>query len=144
MWGVQNGSLLHDELEKIENALALRNLSATRWTARAESLKVMWVSYDGVLDVLCKIECLSSVDAKGKALATRLLAKLLRVEFVVSLMFMRLLLWKTKVLTEVLQGENLNIIDALNAIKATITSLEVIRGDDVSIRNQIEASVAVL
>ena len=52
--------------------------------------------------------------------------------------------WKTKVLTEVLQGENLNIIDALNAIKATITSLEVIRGDDVGIRNQIEASVAVL
>ena len=87
---------------------------------------------------------MSSVDAKGKALATRLLAKLLRVEFVVSLMFMRLLLWKTKVLTEVLQRENLNIIDALNAIKATITSLEVIRGDDVSIRNQIEASVAVL
>ena len=137
-------SLLHDELEKIENALALRNLSATRWITRAESLKAMWVSYDGVLDVLRKIECSSSVDAKGKALATGLLAKLLRVDFVVSLMFMRLVLWKTKVLTEVLQGENLNIIDALNAIKATITSLEVIRGDDVGIRNQIEASVAVL
>ena len=137
-------SLLHDELEKIENALALRNLSATRWTARAESLKAMWASYDGVLDVLRKIECLSSVDAKGKALATGLLAKLLRVDFVVSLMFMRLVLWKTKVLTEVLQGENLNIIDALNAIKATITSLEIIRGDDIGIRNQIEASVAVL
>ena len=99
---------MHDELEKIENALALRNLSATRWTARAESLKAMWV-------------------------------KLLRVDFVVSLMFMRLVLWKTKVLTEVLQGENLNIIDALNTIKATITSLEVIRGVDVGIRNQIEA-----
>ena len=137
-------SLLHDELEKIENALALRNLSATRWTARAESLKAMWVSYDGVLDVLRKIDCSSSVDAKGKALATGLLANLLRVDFVVSLMFMRLVLWKTKVLTEVFQGENLNIIDALNAIKATITSLEVIRGDDVGIRNQIEASVAVL
>ena len=134
-------SLLHDELEKIENALALRNLSATRWTARAESLKAMWVSYDGVLDVLRKIECSSSVDAKGKALATGLLAKLLRVDFVVLLMLMRLVLWKTKVLTEVLQGENLNIIDALvlNTIKATITSLEVIRGDDVGIGNQIEA-----
>ena len=75
-------SLLHDELEKIEDALALRNLSATRWTARAESLKAMWVSYDGVLDVLRKIECSSSVDTKGKALATGLLAKPLRVDFV--------------------------------------------------------------
>ena len=58
-------------------------------------------------------------------LATGLLAKLLRVDFVVSLMFMRLLLEE-------------------NAIKATISSLEVIRGDDAGIQNLIDPSLAVL
>ena len=59
-------------------------------------------------------------------------------------MFMRLVLWKTKVLTEVLQGTNLNIVDAINTVKATIESLEAMRSDEEGIRNQIQASAAVL
>ena len=137
-------SLLHDELGTIENALALRNLSATRWTARAESLRAMWLSYDGVLDVLQEISNSPSVDAKGQASSTGLVARLLRFYFVVCLMFMRLVLWKTKVLTEVLQGTNLNIVDAFNTVKATIESLEAMRSDEEGIRNQIQASVVVL
>jgi hypothetical protein len=57
---------------------------------------------------------------------------------------MRLVLWKTKVLTEVLQGTNLNIVDAFNTVKATIESLEAMRSDEEGIRNQIQASVVVL
>ena len=63
-------SLLNDELENAENSLKLRNLSLTRWTARAESLRAMWVSYEAVLDVLETISNTASVDAKGKAAAT--------------------------------------------------------------------------
>ena len=65
----------------------------------------MWISYE----VLRKISNDDSVDAKGKAAATGLLAKVLRVDFVVNLMVMRIILWKTKILTESLQNENLNI-----------------------------------
>ena len=63
-------AVLHDELElldTIENALSLRNLSVTWWTARAESLRAMWLSYDGVLDVLKEISMSPSVDAKRQA-----------------------------------------------------------------------------
>ena len=98
-------AVLHDELQNVENSLMLRNLSLTRWTARAESLRAMWISYE----VLRKISNDDSVDAKGKAAATGLLAKVLRVDFVVNLMVMRIILWKTKILTESLQNENLNI-----------------------------------
>ena len=122
----------------------LRNLSLTRWTARAESLRAMWISYETVIDVLRKISNDDSVDAKGKAAATGLLAKVLRVDFVVSLMFMRIILWKTKVLTESLQKEDLNIVDALEVVNGTVKSLEDIRKDDERILNQIQASTDLL
>ena len=137
-------AVLHDELQSVENSLILRNLSLTRWTARAESLRAMWISYEAVIEVLRKISNDGSVDAKGKAAATGLLAKVLRVDFVVSLMFMRIILWKTKVLTESLQKEDLNIVDALEALNGTVKSLQDIRKDDEGIANQIQASADVL
>ena len=127
---------MNDELQNVENSLMLINLSLTRWTARAESLRAMWISYEAVIDVLRKISNDDSVDAKGKAAATGLLANILRVDFVVSLMFMRIILWKTKVLTESLQKEDLNIVDALEAVNGTVKSLEDIRKDDEGILNQ--------
>jgi hypothetical protein len=97
-----------------------------------------------VIEVLRKISNDGSVDAKGKAAATGLLAKVLRVDFVVSLMFMRIILWKTKVLTESLQKEDLNIVDALEALNGTVKSLQDIRKDDEGIANQIQASTDML
>ncbi|CAB4011746.1 zinc finger MYM-type 1-like [Paramuricea clavata] len=111
---------------------------------RAESLRAMWISYEAVIEVLRKISNDGSVDAKGKAAATGLLAKVLRVDVVVSLMFMRIILWKTKVLTESLQKEDLNIVDALEALDGTVKSLQDIRKDDEGIANQIQASTEVL
>ena len=43
---------LKDKLEETENALLLRNLSKTRWSARAESVEAVWWSLDAILDVL--------------------------------------------------------------------------------------------
>lgn len=37
---------LHYKLNEIENSLHLRNFSKTRWTARAESIKAVWISYE--------------------------------------------------------------------------------------------------
>jgi hypothetical protein len=104
----------------------------------------MWISYEAVIEVLRKISNDGSVDGKGKAAATGLLAKVLRVDFLVSLMFMRIILWKTKVLTESLQKEDLNIVDALEALNGTVKSLQDIRKDDEGIANQIQASADVL
>ena len=137
-------AVLNDELQNVKNSLMLSNLSLTRWTARAESLRAIWISYEAVIDVLRKISNDDSVDAKGKAAATGLLAKVLRVDFVISLMFMRIILWKTKVLTESLQKEDLNIVDALEAVNGTVKSLEDIRKDDEGISDQIQASTDVL
>ena len=97
-----------------------------------------------MIEVLRKISNDDSVDAKGKAATTGSLAKVLRIDFVVSLMLMRIILWTTKILMASLQKENLNIVDALEAVNGTVKSLEDIRKDDEGISNQIQASTDVL
>ncbi|KAF0745139.1 Uncharacterized protein FWK35_00029818, partial [Aphis craccivora] len=59
--------LLHEKISKIENALQLtrRNLSRTRWTARAESVKAVWNSLEAVIESLDEIQSLNKCFDKG-------------------------------------------------------------------------------
>ncbi|XP_050065932.1 uncharacterized protein LOC114126893 [Aphis gossypii] len=41
-------SVLNKQMNNVDNTLQLRNLSKTRWTARAESIKAVWVSYEAM------------------------------------------------------------------------------------------------
>jgi len=59
------GPLLN-KLNEIENSLKLRNLSQTRWTARAEALKSLWTSYPIIIDVLDNIVEEKKIDKKTK------------------------------------------------------------------------------
>lgn len=54
-------SILNKELAGLENVLQLRNLSKTRWTARAESIKAVWVSFDAISDSLHHISLQSNL-----------------------------------------------------------------------------------
>lgn len=50
---VQGDMLIYKKsLSMIENSLQLRNLSKTWWTARAESIKSVWVSLDSIIKTL--------------------------------------------------------------------------------------------
>ena len=69
-------TILVDKMKDIENALQLRNLSKTRWTARAESIRAVWASFDAIVSSLHMIIDESS-DVKTKALADGLLSKIL-------------------------------------------------------------------
>ena len=46
-------------VKKVENSLKLSNLSKTRWIARAESIRAVWMSYDAVKDTLAAIKTFS-------------------------------------------------------------------------------------
>lgn len=41
-------SVLNKQMDNVDNTLQLRNLSKTRWTARSESIKAVWVSYEAI------------------------------------------------------------------------------------------------
>jgi len=55
---------LETKLFEVENALKLVNLSKTRWTARAESNKAVWISYEQIIDTLQDMTDLKSMDKK--------------------------------------------------------------------------------
>ena len=87
---------------EVENPLNLRNLSKTRWIARADSIKSVWSSYEAILDSLERLEDSGDANASG------LRSNLLRFDFIVSIMFMKNVMYKTKGMTETLQSESLN------------------------------------
>lgn len=101
--------LLHEKISKIENALQLtrRNLSRTRWTARAESVKAVWNSLEAVIESLDEIQSLNKCFDKGtrcKALGHR--KQILSFDFINFLSFLKNIMYKLKFLTETLEAKN--------------------------------------
>ena len=91
-------AILVKNMQDIENPLQLRNLSKTRWTARAESVRAVWVSFDAIVESLHEIK--SDSDSKSKVLALGLLKKVLNFDFIAALSLMKNIMWKTKIMTE--------------------------------------------
>ena len=98
----------------------------------------MWASLEAVLRGLEEVNS-STVETKVKATASGLVKKVKCFDFIASLMFMKNIMLKTKFLSDALQRE-LNIIEALEMTKATITSLERINEDEMTMTSQITAA----
>lgn len=67
------------------------------------------------------------VDMKIKVKGDGIRKNLLSFDFIYGFMFMRIILRKKKLLTQQLQEEELNILDAFKLIDATVENLSVIR-----------------
>ena len=130
-------SQLEERIDAVENALKLRNLSKTRWTARAESIRAVWISYEQVKDALEAIKTSDKFDNKTKAAASNLGNKMESCDFIISIMFMT----NTKQMTEALQAEDLNIVDAMTIIRSTVCGLQRINGDSLAMDDLIEAGI---
>ncbi|XP_065654947.1 uncharacterized protein LOC136081550 [Hydra vulgaris] len=133
--------LLNEKISKIENALQLRNLSKTRWTARAESVKAVWNSLEAAVESLDEILLLNECFDKGtrsKALALR--KQILSFDFIVSISFMKNIMYKLKYLTETLEAKNLSIIDAITLNYSTMKILASINSDDYAMNNFINSA----
>lgn len=69
---------LREELRNIENSLQLKNLSKTRWIARAETVKAVWISFEGIIHALETIKKYSeNFDSNSRTQASGLLKKIL-------------------------------------------------------------------
>lgn len=136
-------SVLCKEMSELENVLQLRNLSKTRWTARAESIKAVWCSFEAICDSLSYISSHHKVyDRTTRTNAFGLNKKLHSFDFIVSLLFMKNVMYKLKALTETLETKNLSIVDAATLIDTTIKSLEEINSDTESMNNLIDSAIS--
>ena len=66
---------------------------------------------------------------------------MLSLDFVVALIFLKNIAYKTKSLVVQLQSVELNILDATGLVRGTLSILQKLRDDDKMIDDQIEASV---
>ncbi len=125
------------------NSLALKNLSKTRWTARAEAVKAVHISYEKILDSLFKIKNLRDVGKTNKmqSQAAALYKKMLEFDFICSIFFSKNIMYKLKNLTEQLEKVELNVLDALQLIKSTVESFNLIKNDSEQINLLIESAI---
>ena len=137
----KRNAVLRENLQEVENTLRLRSLSKTRWVYRSESIDAMWRSLSAVKVALDTLSNLRSVDKPTRDKASRLYDHVVEFNFVFALMYMRLIMKITKILTMEMQKTELNILDAITLIEQTVTSLERIRASESEMNSQIEASV---
>lgn len=135
-------SNLNKEMD-IENKLQLKNLSKTRWTARVESIKAVWNSFEALCISLRNIYSNSSYfDGPTRTKALGLHKKIQSFDFIVSLIFMKNIMYKLKMLTETLEKKNLCIIDAANLIDVTINNIDDINKDNGAMDNLIQSAIS--
>ncbi|KAL4085391.1 hypothetical protein QTP88_027250 [Uroleucon formosanum] len=115
-------SVLNKQMDNVDNTLQLRNLSKTRWTARAESIKAIF-------------------DRNTRTKAFGIDKKMHSFDFIVSLVFMKNIMYKLKSLTETLETKSLCVIDAAVLIEATIKNLEDINSDSERRNDLIDSAI---
>ena len=101
-------------MKQVENVLKLRDLSKTRWVYRSESIQSIeaeWSSFEALKKALMEIAEKDN-DALARTKAASLRKKMAKFEFVFAMMFMRLIMRKTKILTVQMQNQELNILDS--------------------------------
>jgi hypothetical protein len=96
--------ILSKQLSEIEGSLQLCNSSKTRWTAHTESVKAVWTSFEIILETLQEIFSSNLYDRKTKSQSVALFKKITTFDFIVSIIFMKNVLYKLKALTEKLEA----------------------------------------
>lgn len=131
---------LNANLQQIENSLSLKNLSKTRWTARAETLNAVNISMEIIIKTLEDISTSVNVDSSTKGKAYGLFKRILNFDFICCLMFLKTVFLKMKIVTKILESDKLNVIDAFSIINSVKNTLQTIRSNPVEVNNLIEAS----
>ena len=68
---------------------------------------------------------------------------MLSLDFIIALMFMKNITYKTKSLVVQLQSVDLHILDATGLVHGTLSILQQLRDDDKIMNDQIEASLII-
>ena len=132
--------VLSEKLKNAESCLHLKNLSKTRRSARPEAIKAVWASFDEICSSLQNISSNGTFDGDSKTKAFGLLTKIKTFDFIFMIMFMKNVMYKMKLMIDILQTEELDVGGALLAMVETKECLEHIRNDESAIDDEIQAA----
>ena len=129
-------------LQMTEGALDLQNLSKTRWSARPDAVNAVWVSYDQICEALDVIrDPQSKFDSLTRSKANGLFSKIKSFDFIVAIFFMKNIMFKTKLMVDVLQKETLDVSGAIISMESTLEILKFIKDDSDNQNNMLEAAL---
>lgn len=139
---IQKGFIhVQKSLSMIENSLQLRNLSKTRWTAYVKSLKSVWVSLKIVIKTLKEISTDKILDKNTWTQALEITKKIFTFDFIVSLYFIKNIMYKIKILIENFKSKNLIIIDVLMSLNSFIDTFNYINYGQMVMDNLKESTI---
>ena len=108
----------------------MKNLSKTRWIGRAESIKAVWASYEILIDILDDIKNSEDGDRDARRTASNLLDRIKSFEFYLSILFMKNIMYKTKIVVLEVQEIDQDILASLDVMRQTRDAMLRIREDD--------------
>ena len=137
----KRNAFLREHTKDVENCLKLKNLSKTRWSARAESVEAVWRSLEAIICALDDVK--ESDDKEAKLRTSAFLNDIVNIDFVCGLMFLKNIMPQTKTLSDYLQRKSVNVASALVELNSTQDCLKRMRSEDKNFNNQIEAASSV-
>lgn len=66
---------------------------------------------------------------------------MLNSDFIVCLLFLKNIFYKIKIITEILEKDDLNVVDAINIMSSTLNSIKNIRTNEESVDNLIQSAI---
>ena len=97
---------------------------------RAESIRAVWGSYENLIDLLKNIRPSEGSDRYAKKIASNLEERMESFQFYLSLLFMKNVMYKTKVAVLQVQKIEQDIISSLDVMHQTQDAMLHIREDD--------------
>ena len=108
--------------------LSLLRLCKTRWTVRFDAVSSLMAQYQSIHSAMCKIEIVSSSDARTNAAGYKRLLD--DPELIVALVVVQFVLSMLKHLTLFLQKTDYNMVSAVDEAKNLIQLLNTKRNDE--------------
>jgi len=101
----------------------------------------VWRSLDIIVEVLHRSE--ENGDSETKRKAAILINLVVNIDFICGIMLLKNFMYETKLLSDFLQGESIDMAAAMVAMQSTLKMLEDISSRETEVNNKIEAAIAV-
>ena len=131
---------LKREIEALQEGLIMKNLSKICWIGRAESIRAVWDSYEILIDLLKNIRTSEGSDRDAKKMASNLEDRMESFEFYLSLLFMKNVMYKTKIAVLEVQEIEQDILSSLDVMHQTRDAMLHIRKDDLGLNSIVKAA----
>lgn len=131
-------SLLDEKLSLNPFTLALKTTSTIRWDAKYQSIKVVYESFDEIIQALDETSTDHiRYDQETRQQARSITNNMITFNFIVYLIFMKNLMAMTNSITTQFQDEKLDLITAGELLANTISLLETERSNESNLNNLI-------